>query len=61
MLATLFDWQVGDVEWLKRRDAFLDRPSRDLSAQVNFDLAQVIRIYTTLELCRRLGSHPQEL
>lgn len=61
LLATLFDWETADVAWLKRRDAFLDRPNRDLAAQVNFDIAQVLRIYTTLELCRRLGSHPQEL
>src|SRR5215469_12471298 len=61
LLATLFDWEAGDVQWLKRRDAFLDRPSRDLSAETDFDIAQVLRIHTTLELARRLGSHPQEL
>ena len=61
MLATLFDWEVGDVQWLKRRDAFLKRSSRDLSTEVNFDIAQVLRVHTTLELARRLGSHPQEL
>jgi len=61
LLATLFDWEVADIQWLKRRDAFLDRPNRDLAAEVNFDIAQVLRLYTTLELARRLGSHPQEL
>ena len=61
LLATLFNWEVGDVQWLKRRDAFLDRPNRDLAAEVKFDIEQVLRIYGTLELARRLGSHPQEL
>ena len=61
LLATLFDWKIGDVQWLKRRDAFLDRPNRDLAAEVNFDIAQVLRLHTTLELARRLASHPQEL
>ena len=61
LLATLFDWEVADVQWLKQRDAFLDRPNRDLAAEVNFDIAQVLRVYHTLELCGRLGSHPQEL
>jgi len=61
LLATLFDWQVGDVQWLKRHDAFLDRPKRDVESEVNFDIAQVLRIYSTLELARRMGSHPQEL
>ena len=61
LLAALFDWEVGDVQWLKRRDAFLDRPSRDTAADVRFDIPQVLRIHSTLELARRAGSHPQEL
>ena len=61
LLAALFDWEVGDVQWLKRRDAFLDRPQRELGAEVRFDIEQVLRIHRTLELARRLGSHPQEL
>ncbi len=61
LLAALFDCEVGDVQWLKRRDAFLDRPSADLSDEQDFDIALVLRIYATLERARRLGSHPQEL
>jgi hypothetical protein len=52
---------VADLQWLKRRDAFLDRPNRELTAEVRFDIEQVLRIHSTMELARRLGSHPQEL
>ena len=61
LLVELFDWNIADVQWLKRRDAFLDRPGRDQAEETDFDIAQVLRIYSTLELTGRLGSHPQEV
>jgi hypothetical protein len=61
LLATLFNWPVADVEWLKQRDAFLDRPSRDLADEVRFNIPQALRLYHTLQLCQRLGSNPQEM
>lgn len=61
LLATLFTWNATDVEWLKQRDAFLDRPNPDLAAQVKFNIPQALRIYHTLQLCGRVGSNPQEM
>ena len=61
LLATLFNWQVTDVEWLKQHDAFLDRPSRDLEDEARFNIPQALRLYHTLQLCQRVGSSPQEM
>lgn len=61
LLATLFNWDLGDLEWLKRRAAFLGTPGREAAEEVRFDIEQALRIYDTMELARRMGSHPQEL
>jgi hypothetical protein len=61
MLAGLFDWDEGDVQWLKRRDGFLDRPNRDIVPQKRLDIELVLRIYDTLEMARRVGSNPRDL
>jgi len=61
LLASLFECELRDVQWLKRRDVFLDRVKPELAAEVRFDLEQVLRLHDTLGVCRRLGTHPQEL
>lgn len=61
LLAARFDWEVADVQWLKRRAAFLDVPDREEAAEVRFDLEQLLRIHATMELARRLGLPPRDL
>ena len=61
LLAALFEWEVGDLQWLKRQDGFLNRPVRSVSSEERFDLELVLRIHETMELSLRLRSHPEEL
>jgi hypothetical protein len=61
LLAALWNYDAGDIEWLKRRDAFLDRPDIDVSEETDFDIALVLRLSATLQLTSRLGSYPQEV
>jgi hypothetical protein len=61
LLANLFDWDVRDLQWLKRRDAYLERPQREVLGEVRFDLEQVLRIHGSMELARRLGASAREV
>ncbi|MCB9713935.1 MAG: hypothetical protein H6712_08785 [Myxococcales bacterium] len=60
-LAAIFGWEVDDLNWIKRRDGFLDRPGLQRADEVELDLELLLRIIDVMTLCERLGSYPQEL
>ena len=51
-LSEIFGWEVEEVRWLKRSNAFLNS---DTQKDVNLRLELLIRMYDILELTRKIG------
>lgn len=58
LLAQLFGWDIDEVAWMKRMNAFLQRPNR---FEITFDLELVIKMYDVFRVATKMGSAPSEL
>jgi hypothetical protein len=58
MLAELFDWDIDEVKWLKRRNAFL---TADTLFEMQFKLEIIIRLFDIFTLTKKMGTSPSEL
>lgn len=58
MLAEIFDWDIDDVKWLKRNNAFL---SNDNHLEARFNLELVLRIFDIFNLTDKMAAHPSEV
>jgi len=58
LLATLFEWEMEDVKWLKRKNAFL---ADDTLFEIQFKLELIIRLFDIFTLAQKMGTTPMEL
>ncbi|MGI0493644.1 hemopexin repeat-containing protein [Alkalinema pantanalense CENA528] len=58
VLATLFEWDLEEVKWLKRKNAFL---SDDMLFEVQFKLEIILRLYDIFTLAKKMGIAPRQL
>jgi hypothetical protein len=58
MLAELFSWDIDEVKWLKRRNAFL---TSDSLFEIQFKLEIIIRLVDIFALAQKMGTSPSEL
>lgn len=58
MLSEIFDWDIDDLKWLKRNNAFL---RKDDLLEVDFNLEIVIKLFDLLELTNKMGASPKEV
>ena len=58
MLADIFDWDVEEVKWLKRRNVFLQE---GYQMEARFTLEQVLKMYDTFQLTSKIGAAPSDL
>jgi hypothetical protein len=58
MLAELFEWDVDEVKWLKRKNAFL---MDDTLFEIQFKLELIIRLFDIFTLAQKIGVAPSEL
>jgi hypothetical protein len=58
MLAELFEWDLDEVKWLKRKNAFL---ADDTQFEIQFKLEIILRLYDIFTLAKKLGAAPREL
>ncbi len=54
-LSELFDWDIDEIKWLKRNQAFLP-PSKFF--EVTFDLEAVLKMAEIFALCGKMGQAP---
>lgn len=58
MLGEIFDWDIDDLKWLKRNNAFL---RSDDFLEVEFNLEMVIKLFDVLEVMKKMGASVQEV
>ncbi|WP_414621866.1 hemopexin repeat-containing protein [Calothrix sp. CCY 0018] len=57
MLAEIFDWDIDDLKWLKRNNAFLTSDS----LEVKFNLEIAIKLFDIFEVIKKMGASPKEI
>ncbi|MEL6854698.1 MAG: neuraminidase-like domain-containing protein, partial [Cyanobacteria bacterium J06607_13] len=58
MLAEIFDWDIDEIKWLKRRNAFCDS---GLDLEVNFNIELILKMQAIFKVADRVGSTPASL
>jgi hypothetical protein len=58
MLAELFEWDMDEVKWLKRKNTFL---SDDTLFESQFNLEIIIRLFDIFTLAQTIGASPSAL
>ncbi|MBD2016156.1 hypothetical protein H6F96_19555 [Microcoleus sp. FACHB-53] len=58
MLAELFKWDMDEVKWLKRKNAFL---RDDTLFEIQFKLEIIIRLFDIFAIAQKIGASPSEL
>nr|WP_277875294.1 hemopexin repeat-containing protein [Alkalinema sp. FACHB-956] len=57
-LASLFEWDLEEVKWLKRKNAFL---TDDTLFEIQFKLELILRLYDIFTLANKMGIAPRQL
>lgn len=58
LLSTIFDWDLEEVKWLKRHNAFLPHLGE---LETRFDLEIITQLYAIFQLADKMGAYPSEL
>lgn len=58
VLAELFEWDLEEVKWLKRKNAFL---ADDTLFEMQFKLEIILRLYDIFTLANKMGIAPRQL
>jgi hypothetical protein len=58
LLAEIFSWDMDEVKWLKRKNAFL---STDNLFEIQFKLEIILRFFDIFALAQKMGTSPSEL
>ena len=58
MLADIFDWDIDEIKWLKRRNAFYEDST---SLEVNFNIELILRMAAIFKLADKAGTTPTSL
>ncbi|MGA9381641.1 MAG: hemopexin repeat-containing protein, partial [Phormidium sp.] len=58
MLSEIFDWDIDEVKWLKRKNGFL---SQENLFEKKFNLELVIKLYEIFTVTKKMGTSPSEL
>jgi hypothetical protein len=58
MLATIFDWDIDEVKWLKRQNAFLRVENL---FEIEFKLEIILRFFDIFTLAKKMGTTPSGL
>ena len=58
ILAEIFEWDVEEVKWLKRKNAFLKQEN---DFEVNFDIELILKMATIFDISNKAESSPSSM